>query len=365
MKMARLVVGNVFLNRILFGCVCVFGLLIASTPVIAQWTSDDIELAGRFDSWEKGSHALYSPFRAIGASSLAFGPNDTLFLACEKFPTLLMFAADGSEPRYIELQGVRAGSDGQPEVDLEAIAILDGSIYLIDEDKLVIYKTSATPVARKAGVTGIEKARVTEIEVLDGRSRIDITSTTSEPTDHSSVEGMVVTMKPFGSRRFSLKAQVGPFFYLLDERDVVKGRNVAKLYVGVIKGDGIELVQGVVSFDLGVQNQNFRLCELFEHDRRLFALMTCPPRSGGVRGVYKVMECNLATESLVEICDFSSFAADPKYSTYDTNFEGAAVSLDKRLFLTSDNESFRTGGKGPPPDKGERGVTPIVTLKKK
>lgn len=329
--------------------VAVFGTSIASLPAAAQWTIDG-EIVGRYGAWSTAPDNGYSPDKAIGASCLAFGPDGTLYMACEKYPYLLVFGADGTKPpKVVELTGVLQ-ENGQPDVDLEAMSIHNGKIYLCDEDKLVIYET---PLDHPGPVTKLDIVTV-------GTTRIDIKSTTREPSDHSSLEGMVVT-DFLGPKAYASKLDAGPCFYLLDERDDVAGRKEAKLYIGVRKGRQIEVAVDAIVFDLkdkGIEN-DFRLSELFKYGESLYALKTR-------FGVYKVVRCDLETRTLVESCDFSDFANGPKMIGYDNNFEGAAVAPDGRLFLTSDNENFPTGGKGPPRMKKEsRGKTPIVSLRLK
>jgi len=337
--------------------VCLVGLAffgIDTASASAQWTIDGADLAGRYGSWKDAPDDGYSPARAIGASSLAFGPGGTLFLALEKFPEILVFPADGSRPRRVRLQGV-LGSNGQPDIDLEAMSICGGNLYLFDEDKLLIY---VTPVDHPGRVTGLGL-------VFDGMTTIDNRATTGNFSDHSSVEGMVVTGTFLGPRGHASKLGAGPYFYLLDERDVVHGRKTAKLYIGVRNGDEIRVAKDVIAFDLPDDSglhEGFRLPELFEYHGILYALMTRRPQNRE-QGAYKVVRCDLEAGRLREVCDFSELAAGYRIQGYDTNFEGAAVASDGRLFLTSDNESAPIGGRGPPPMRDRwRGTTPIVTL---
>lgn len=333
----------------------VFGLAIASTTAAAQWTAEGANFVGRYKAWKDAPEDPYSPGHAIGASSLAFGPDDALFLACEKYPDLLIFAADGSKPRRVRLEGVLQ-SKGQPDVDLGAMSIHNGNIFLFDEDKLVIY---VTPVDRPGRVTKLDL-------VFDSGNRIDNRSTTDNPSDHSSVEGIVVTDTFFGAKAYGAKVGAGPYFYLLDERDDINGRKEAKLYLGVRNGNQIQIAKNVIAFDLHDESgltEGFRLTELFEYRGALYAMKTRRPQKGKP-GVYKVVRCDLEARQLSEICDFSVFASDLKTNGYDNNCEGAAVAPDGRLFLTADNESLETGGHGPPPMRDAwRGVTPIVSLR--
>ena len=278
-------------------------------------------------------------------------------MACEKYPQLLVFPADGSRPRRVKLEGV-LHLGGIPKVDLEAMSIHDGNLYLCDEDELLIY---VTPLNRPGPVTKLDIVR-------DSANKIDI-SNTSNPknsSDHSSVEGMVVTGKFLGPNAYASKSGAGPYFYLLDERDDVAGRKDAKLYIGVRTGHRIELPTAPIVFDLedapGFQ-EGFRLCELFEYRGALYALKTRRPQ-GNNPGAYKVVRCDLEARKLIENCDFSHYANDLK--GYDNNYEGAAVAPDGRLFLTSDNESLLIGGEGPPPKKDDlRGKTSLILLKLK
>lgn len=331
----------------------VLGLLVAvgldPIQVEAQWDGGVLTKADRYERWANAA-GPYGPEKAIGASCLAFAPNGSLYLACEKYPDLVIIPPNG-RPQQIQLQGVTIGADGQANVDLEAISIHDGNIYLMDEDHLVVYQTSLENPGRVKILTLIHGGRITKDSVDANWSNL------------ASVEGLVVSDKYLGpqSYRASLTGK-GPYFYFLDERDKEDGRMKAKLFVGTASGNSIEIKYDPVVFDLdeagpaGHEASRFRLCELFEYQGSLYALKT-------LKGKYFVVLCDVETGILTEICDFTDASNTLRTKGFDNNIEGAAVHQDGRLFLTADNEENPNGGNGTPPDRGGRGITPLVSLR--
>jgi len=122
----------------------VLGLLVAvglyPIQVEAQWDGGVLTKADRYERWANAA-GPYGPAKAIGASCLSFAPNGSLYLACEKYPDLVIIPPNG-RPQQIRLDGVLTGANGQADVDLEAMSIHDGSIFVADEDNLVVYQTS-------------------------------------------------------------------------------------------------------------------------------------------------------------------------------------------------------------------------------
>ena len=331
------------------GLVIVVGF--APIRVQAQWAGEFTKV-DRYERWRNAA-GPYGPDKAIGASCLAFAPNGSLYLACEKFPDLVIIPPNGT-PQQIRLQGVITGTDGEADVDLEAMSIHDGSIFLMDEDNLVVYQTSL----EKAGA-------VTTLPVVVHNGQITKASVDNNPTNLASVEGLVVSDKYLGPQSHrALLLGKGPYFYLLDERDEDEGRMKSKLFIGTRVGNSIEINHEPVVFELddpstaGASPANrFRLCELFEYQGSLHALKT-------LKGRYHVVRCDLEAGTLAEICDFSDASNNLRATGFDNNFEGAAVHQDGRLFLTADNEEFPNGGNGTPPEKKEgRGKTPLVSLR--
>ncbi len=116
---------------------------------------------------------------AIGASCLAFGPNGSLYLACEKFPDLLIIPPSG-KPQRKRLEGV-VQKNGQADVDIEAMCIFKGNIYLMDEDNLVIYSTPLDNPGPVRTLTIQHHGLINKESVDDNRSNL------------ASIEGLVVT----------------------------------------------------------------------------------------------------------------------------------------------------------------------------
>lgn len=346
-----------FIRRIQIMVSAVIMLFLTGPAVAtAQWRTSQFDLSGRYKSWWSDQLSPFAPTQAIGASSLAFHPDGDLYLCCEKFPYLLVFPKDGTVPRSVRLEDLLPDPDtGTFNVDLEAISICDDKIYVLDEDHPVIYET---PVNAPGRVTPLTL-------VFSTPGVFSKSATTSNPSDLSSFEGLVVTRErlEWPPVRESVVEDGAPWFYLLDERDInaTTGQRVAKLFCGRLRGQTIVISEPPITFDL--QNdpdwmEGYRLPELFLHKRQLYALKTRWERERG--GNYKIVRCRLDRGTLEEVADFSKIANAQK-GNYEYNFEGAAVAQDGRLFLTADNEMLQTGVNSAPNTKG-RALTPLFTL---
>lgn len=343
------------------GLLCATWILFVPSSARAQWAREG-DFSNRFRRWEAVPNAALTPIHALGTSCLAFDSDGTLYTVCEKYPYLLVFP-EKANSYHVELTGVRRNGS-VPDIDLEAMSIHEGRIYLTDEDKLLVY---STPL-KNPGPMVQHQIR------FGGQVGFDGKSTTDNPSDLSSIEGMVISNKPYFKAVDGFQGlQNGPFVYLLDERDNVHGTMVAKIYVGTFNADKSEVIveHRPVSFELRDETgfkEGFRFSELFEFRDQLFALKTRRPQTvQGVRrdGVYKVVQCDLNSGTIVEIADFTAVANAGK-PKYDTNFEGAAVGGDGRLYLTTDNESAVIGGEIPLPHHDAwRGETSIVALRAK
>lgn len=322
----------------------VFGL---SGQVSAQWTEAGASQAGRFKNWREQEHD-YSPTLAIGASSLAFGPGEKLYLACEKYPDILVFDKNGSRPGRISLNGLSRG------VDLEGMSVCDDMLYLVDEDIPCLYSVSL----KGAGT-------VTKISLPDG-IKTDADDEDDDKTNKRSIEGLVVTKQRYPKTLQTQEPET--LVYLLDERDEApSGGKEAKIYIGVLEEDRVTFVGSPVVFPLTrgrKSNEWFRLCELFEFDGNLYALKT-------LRSEYHVVKLDMEAGTSESVCEFTNYANEVGRE-FDTNFEGAAVHPDGRLFLTADNENYtndevRAGGPTPlGPQRNKKGevrkCTPLVCL---
>ncbi len=326
----------------------------AAQAPTAPWTIRGATTPSRYDAWTAATSTVH-PKLAIGASSLAFGPENQLYMASEKFPILLAFPqAAGVAPAVIPLTGIPNVDNG---VDLEAMSVHDGQLYLLDEDvpegtgnrrQLSIYRTSASAPGQVQTLT-------VEFTPQVG---FDNSSVDNERTNYSSIEGLVVVGKRIGTD--PAMPDDGPWFYLLDERDRVAGNSyVAKLYLGRLVGDRIDVTDPAIEFPLGTAqhyDNAFRMTDLFLHDGELYALKT-----RYIPGMYEVVRCDLTRRILVTVVDFT--AATPlTEKQYSSNYEGAAVDPKSgRLFLTADNERLGSGSNGPPTTNGNS-VTPLIYL---
>lgn len=338
-------------------------LAIASAhPAFAQWTADGAGLAGRFSQWRENG-GDYSPELAIGASSLAFDDQGTLYLACEKHADVLTFPQDGSAPERIRLTGVKR-KGGFPDVDIEAMSVHDGVLYLMNEDcdgcadenfapesvQLFLY---ATPLDSPGPTT------IIPIEYAMAAPVINPKSTNSDPSNLSSIEGLVVSATYHGRTADRERIGQGPYVYMLDELDVEDGGHRAKLYIGTLHDGRVTVSVPPISFSIP---EGFRMPELFEYQGHLYCLRT----NYITRNDYRVFLLIPDESGLQEACDFSDSTKTWKSEGYDSNFEGAAVNpLDGRLFLTADNENYQNASSSetPPQKPKGRGVTPIVVLK--
>jgi hypothetical protein len=326
----------------------------AAQAPTAPWTIRGATTPNRYDAWTAATSTVH-PKLAIGASSLAFGPENQLYLASEKFPILLAFPnAAGVAPTVIPLTGIPNVDDG---VDLEAMSVHDGQLYLLDEDvpegtkdplQLSIYQTSAS-------YPGPVRTLTVQFAKHVG---FDNSSLDRDPTNYSSIEGLVVVGKRIGTD--PAPPADGPWFYLLDERDRVAGKTyLAKLYLGRLAGDRIEVTDLPVEFPLGTaqhEDNAFRMTDLFLHAGQLYAL-----RTRFKPGKYEVVWCDLTQRTLVTVVDFTQ-AAPLTSGKYNSNYEGAAVDPKTgRLFLTADNERLGSGSNGPPTADGNS-VTPLIYL---
>jgi hypothetical protein len=322
-----------------------------SSPVHAQWTVDNWEFPNRFQAWRGAVHHPCPPERAIGASSLAFGPDGQLLLACEKYPTLLVFPVSSSEPPAVKFLESTVN-----KVDIEGMSVHAGNLYLVDEDAPSVFMTSASD-ARQLSRFTIDFSKV---------AGADFRSTDGNVSNLSSLEGLVVSDEFMGPKGWGNELPPGPYFHLLDERDQTTNGYQATLYFGTISGDKIVVHNRAVGFPLPAApnaSTAYRLPELFENDGVLYALMTSPPSNNPpMNGSYLVVRCDVEAGELRTECDFSKIVADARFAGFNSNFEGACVAKDGRLFLTADNENEPTGGTGVPLlVKSLR--TPIIALK--
>lgn len=333
-------------------CVVILHAFVLSGHASEIWTGVGKPAQG-FQAW-RDQEKDYSPTLAIGASSLAFGPGEKLYLACEKYPDILVFDKNGSPPNRISLNGL------QPGVDLEGMSICDNVLYLVNEDVLVdegVPCLYSMPLNSPGTVWKFP---------LPEKLMIDTRPDDGNPTNNRSIEGLVVSKQKYLP---SLEPQQGrTYLYLLDERDTTPaGDKVAKVYVGYLNGDHVDFLSSPIVFPLtrGEKSKDwFRLCELFEFRGKLYALKT-------LEGEYHVVELDMEAKTLRSVCDFTKYA-NGLSGEFDTNFEGAAVHPDGRLFLTADNENYdndevRAGGRTPlGPQVNMRGevrkCTPLVCL---
>lgn len=326
-------------------------VIACAESAMAQWTQEGAQLAGRFRNWKENSNDPYSPELAIGASSLAFAPDGTLYLACEKHADVLVFPKDGSAPGRIRLTGVPR--DGEfPDVDFEGMSIHDEILYIVDEDDVCVY---TTPL-RDPGV--VSKLTVE----YDGVKPINSDATdgnTGRRGNLSSVEGIVVSSAYCGPTSQQDSIGPGPYVYLLDELDISGGVSDAKLFVGVIKNGRIRITTPPTSIPLA---SGFRLPELFESQGQLYAI-----KSNYVTfNSYEIVRLDVDAARIGDKpCTFTVAATSFKEKGFDSNYEGAAINpTDGRLFLTADNENYPTASNSvtPPRRPDRRGITPIISL---
>lgn len=323
----------------------VFGL---SGLVSAQWTETGASQAGRFKAWREQEQD-YSPTLAIGASSLAFAPDETLYLACEKYPDILVFDKGGARPGRIPLKGLNPG------VDIEGMSFCNDVLYLVDEDIPCLYSTSLENPGTVSTISIPQGIIMNAADIEDPNK-----------TDKRSIEGLIVTKHRYPKNLQAQDAET--YVYLLDERDeALGGGKEAKIYVGTLNNDRVTFVGSPVVFPLtrGRSSKEwFRLCELFEFQGKLYALKTLYDWKSR-EGEYHVVELDMEAKVLRPVCNITTYV-NGLSGEFDTNFEGAAVHPDGRLFLTADNENYtndeiRAGGRTPLGPRGRK-CTPLICL---
>lgn len=335
----------------LFTC---FMLLSLCGVAQAQWVRDG-HTADRYSKWKAmidRKHPL-APDRAIGASSLAFDADGTMYTSCEKHAIVLKFPPDGGEPSELYLKGMR--EEGTlPDVDIEAISIHNRTLYLMDED---LRKKQTTLELYELDLDHPSVVKTIPIEYA-GIPAIDSRTTDgSDPQkgDLKSIEGLVVSENFYGRATDKDKIGKGPYFHLLDEEDASGGQHEAKLYVGVIRNEKLVLSVPPVSFKL---TTGYRMPELFLYENALYALMT-------TIGDYHVVRLDANNREVHKVFPFSTTATKLEQEKFNTNFEGAAVHpKTKELWMTADNENFKnaSGSQSPPPMKNSRGITPLIVF---
>lgn len=326
-------------------------------PSSAQWNGGELKASQRYSRWNKDTLPKFPPEFKIGASSLAFDPDEfSLYTACEKFPFLLRFPLQG-DPKRIELKGIYDEEKKSDAVDIEGLSIHDGRIYMVDEDRLVVYYT---PLDKPGAVTTL-KLTGGVFSDEDGRKKVR-QHLVSDESNHSSLEGIVVYSQKLGPDSLFTTLGSGPYFYLLDECDVDGNERHATLYVGgrVKDQKEIRISPHSISFPLG---ENFRLPELFRHGQSLFALMTQYDIEKGVGTDYQIVQLDLSNGTLSQVCSFKKTAlATLEDKKWNNNYEGAVVNADGQLVLIADNENIRERTTETP-QKGGKGSTPLVFLK--
>jgi len=309
------------LVRRVVGCLAAMLCLASATAASAQWTEVGADKSGRLARWGAAA-GKFAPDYAVGISSMAFDSQGTLYLASEKFPSLIVLG-EKAPAKVLPLAG-------RPTfVDIEAMSIFrnaDGDdLYLCDEDpedadgKLFLYHY-------KAGKP--ELLEKISIDPKEFGMNPDPVPGFGSPTDNRSFEGLVVTKTRLDG---ATSSEPGPYFYLLDEFDRASDGDEAVVYCAVQRGSKLVRVGKRFRFGMGMdlQKRPYRLCELFESKGTLYALMTN-------YGSYRVMKFEPGMNALSLVCDFSK-ALDPNLSS---NFEAVAVAPDGRLFLSADNEMF-------------------------
>ncbi|MEJ7592416.1 MAG: esterase-like activity of phytase family protein, partial [Planctomycetaceae bacterium] len=334
----------------------------------SYWESEGIT-AGRFRAWSAGE---FGPEKAVGVSGMAFGDSGTLYMACEKFPALVSLS-DNGQYQVVKLDGFNKNDAGENDFDVEAITIDNDMMYLADEDHPLIYSVAVSRLKPDTVVT------VTSLPVIDGPQKIVRDATFNDDTsDNSSIEGLVVSAQNYFPNDES-QSNAGPFFYMLDERDIDDNQTVARVYKGIQQEQQIHIISEPVSFTLDTIPKDFlvaqrdnlyRLSELFEYQGNLYALKTRKGIQPQTKPDYKVVRLNFDGKSLENVCDLTA-AALQNSEQYDTNFEGAAVGPEERLFVTADNENYHRNelrSLQVPPDvqkaKGRK-KTPLLEFKLK
>jgi hypothetical protein len=258
----------------------------------------------------------------LGTSALAYDPaTNTLYTTCEKYPRVLRFGTPlSTKPPAVMNVPVSASA-----VDFEAMAFHQGTLYVVDEDVPCLYQFDP-----KDGTL----SRIT----IDPSVGISSASIDANSTDSKSIEGLVVSDRLLISGLAAEPATPGPYFYLLDESDmVVRGADYrARLYVCSLGADRVlRRCAATVEFPLSRDGQQ-RLPELFLYQDRLYAIRSTP------RTQYEIVRLHPASPSSLEVvCDVREVMAN--HSKVYFNLEGAAVGSDGTLYLITDNENrYRT-----------------------
>lgn len=294
-------------------------------------------------SWSQSDG--YTPDKDLEGSGLAFDSDGSLYMLSEGHGVLLKFSPDGPAapngtvaPEVIPLQLPDSQrNSGKGGFDLEAISIVGDEVYVCDEHTLRIY------VCDKSDGTLRETFRI--------KGPIDQSPTGRKKADGSwadgsqkSIEGMTVVKDPQSGTRH---------FHLLDEHDetTVDGKTVytTHVYTGLVPKTRLRSdidstatvrtlnVKRSLSVPLG-NNEYERLTDLVLFKGQFYAIRSVrkpahyalvkllPPKSGGAYG------------RMQEVVTWGLAAAE-----YSSNFEGAAISEDGRLFVCTDGPGFRRG----------------------
>lgn len=280
----------------------------------------DVATAQRYE-WVADGKAC-STRHDLGTSSLAFDPEtNVLYTACEKYPRLLRFGT----PLSTKCPAVVNVPVSVTSVDFEAMAFHQGTLYVVDEDVPCLYQVDP----RNGTLSRI---------AIDPSVGISSASIDANTTDSKSIEGLVVSHRLLNSAAPADPAFPAPYFYLLDESDmVVRGADYrARLYVCSLGADRVlRRCAPTIEFPLSRDGQQ-RLPELFQYQNRLYAIRSTP------RTQYEIVRLHLGSPpSLEVVCDVRALMT--KHANVYFNLEGATVGSDGTLYLITDNENrYRT-----------------------
>ena len=290
-------------------------------------------------NWDSASgDKTYGPQYGLEASGLAFDENGDLYMLCENRKALLRFPATngqvqvGVNPLLIDL-------DIPENVDLEAIAIFDKSIYVCDEVLVKIFVFSL-PAGDAQRVT------LTRQRTITIKSDINNNATSKIDRARRSIEGMVVL--PDLLHGTAPDGVEGPWFYLLDEHDKEANGYISKVYIGreVPAGQLTIDEANVVSFPLG-NDPARRLTELTYqkgNDGRvsLFAIHSTFDRNAKQNNNYRLVRLDLNnpwTDSAPRGFEFPAAYRETGKDNFSPSYEGAAISpITGALFVATDNQ---------------------------
>lgn len=310
------------------------GLLLTLEPQIV-FAEPPIPVAQPTAPREWSETGGYVPANDVEGSGLAFDDDGRLYLLSEGHGVLLRFSsAQDTLPKVIPLQIPDSRRNaGKGGFDLEAICIVGDEVYVCDEHTLRIY------VCRKSDGRLLEDIRIAgEIDQRPtGRRKADGTRVDGS---QKSIEGLVVRKNTDTGERE---------FLMLDEHDEVVGAEqttyVSRVYRGTLPakqnadpgfGEQTLSVRPVASFLLGT-NEFERFTELMEYGGQLYA----------IRSVRTPVRYSVVRLSFGKSAEESTYRellcwqlASPEYSS---NFEGATILPDGRLFVCTDGPGFRKG----------------------